>query len=317
VPVDETIRSLFPLVQGLPPIEEVLGDPEVAARMQEFEKDPEPYSAPEVATRDVELTVGSHPFRARIYGTGNGDSPCLVWSHGGAFMAGDIDMNEADLVAREVTTRSGAVVLSVDYSLVPTVRFPVPHQQVMATWTWADANAASLGVDRRRISLGGASAGAALSLSAVRDLAQRGLAGPAALVLVYPVAHRRWTSDPQLDIAMRDIPPILRISPTLVELINANYLGDAAETGLAFVDPAAAAVTGLPPTLVIVNEYDDLRPSGDLLVQQAQRGGCRVERLLAHGMLHGHLNRTPVIAEVDRTLTEISRVVTHAGVQTH
>ena len=189
MPVDETIRSLFPLVEGLPPIEEVLGDPEVAARIQEFETDPGTYSAPSVATRDIELIVGSHPFRARVYGTGSGDSPCLVWSHGGAFMAGDIDMNEADMVAREVATRSGAVVLSVDYSLVPTVRFPVPHHQVMAAWSWADANAASLGVDRRRISLGGASAGAALSLSAVRDLAQQGLAGPAALVLVYPVAH--------------------------------------------------------------------------------------------------------------------------------
>ena len=114
---------------------------------------------------------------------------------------------------------------------------------------------------------------------------------------------------------MRHIPPILRISPTLVELVNAGYLGESVENDLAFVGAADAAVTGLPPTLVIVNEFDDLRTSGDLLVKQAMRGGCRVERLLSSGMLHGHLNRTPVIAEVGRTLAEISRVVTHADVR--
>jgi acetyl esterase/lipase len=315
VPVDETIRSLFPLVEGLPPFEEVLGNPEVAARMQEFETDPEPYTAPAVATQEIELGVGPQAFRARVYGTGNGESPCLVWSHGGAFMAGDFDMNEADVVSREVATRGDAVVLSVDYSLVPAVRFPVPHQQVMAAWTWAHDNATSLGVDRHRISMGGASAGAALSLSAVRDLAQQGLSVPAALILAYPVAHRRWRLDPVLEAAMGEIPPILRISPALVELVNSNYLGDSADTDLAFVDAEAGTVTGLPPTLVIVCEFDDLRATGDLLVTQAMRGGCRVERLLASGMLHGHLNRTPVIAEVDRTLAEITRVVELADVR--
>jgi acetyl esterase/lipase len=98
-------------------------------------------------------------------------------------------------------------------------------------------------------------------------------------------------------------------------MVNANYLGDAPDADLGFLDAAADSVAGLPPTLVIVNEYDDLRTSGDLLVAQATRGGCRVERVLASGMLHGHLNRTPVIPEVDRTLRQIGRVVEQADVQ--
>src|SRR5690625_470989 len=56
---------------------------------------------------------GPHgPVPVRIYtpaAAAEGPRPVLVWCHGGAFMHGDLDMPEADQVARGVAGRAGAV----------------------------------------------------------------------------------------------------------------------------------------------------------------------------------------------------------------
>ncbi|MDQ7810963.1 alpha/beta hydrolase fold domain-containing protein [Amycolatopsis sp. A133] len=87
-------------------------------------------------------------------------SPCLVWLHGGAFRMGDLDMREADRVAREPAHRAGIVVMSVGYRLVV-----------------------------GRIGAGGTSAGGNLSAGATLRLRDDDGWLPAALALVYPVLH--------------------------------------------------------------------------------------------------------------------------------
>lgn len=47
----------------------------------------------------------------------DGQLPGLVWFHGGAFVGGDLDMPEADLVARGIVSRTGVTVVSVFYRL--------------------------------------------------------------------------------------------------------------------------------------------------------------------------------------------------------
>jgi hypothetical protein len=62
----------------------------------------------------------------------------------GAFIGGDLDMPEADWVARELVSRAGIVVVSVDYRLcVNGVTYPVPHDDVVAAMRWVRQNARS------------------------------------------------------------------------------------------------------------------------------------------------------------------------------
>ena len=99
------------------------------------------------------------------------DRPALVWVHGGAFLGGDLDMLEADGVAREICARAGAVVVSVDYRLCHGgVTYPVPHDDVVAAVRWVRDYAGRLGVDADRISVGGASAGGNLAAGATLRL---------------------------------------------------------------------------------------------------------------------------------------------------
>ena len=75
----------------------------------------------------------------------------LVWAHGGGFAGGDLDMPEADGVARALAAR-GITVVSVDYALAPTraawaeslglpakdgVHFPTASDDVIAAFRWA------------------------------------------------------------------------------------------------------------------------------------------------------------------------------------
>ncbi|MFI1890795.1 alpha/beta hydrolase fold domain-containing protein, partial [Streptomyces jumonjinensis] len=66
--------------------------------------------------------------------------------------------------------------------------------------------------------------------------------------------------------------------------------------------PGAAKLDRLPATGIVLSEYDDLRPSGDLLARQLAEVGVPVRTYLAAGMPHGHLDRTPALKEVDRSL---------------
>jgi acetyl esterase/lipase len=228
-------------------------------------------------------------------------------------------MREADMVAREIAERAKAVVVSVDYGLVPEVAYPVPHHQVVEALRWAVSGDSGLGIDAARVTLGGASAGAALALAAARQLVADGGPLPTALILAYPVAHRHCPVEPEQEALLRQLPPLLRFETGQIEQITEAYLAQHAEPRFGFVDvePAGigAALAGLPPALVLIAEYDDLRGSAELLVRQARGAGWPVERRLCTGMVHGLLNRTPALAETDGSLKAIARVVRDGGIQ--
>src|SRR4051794_5122589 len=148
----------------------------------------------------------------RVY-TPAGDGiarPCLVWAHGGGFVGGDLDMREADWVAREICARAGAVVVSVDYRLaVDGVCYPVPHDDVVAAVAWVRDTAADLGIDAGRISIGGASAGGNLTAGAALKLRDRDGWVPATLLLAYPALHAAVPPpSPALAAKLAELPPL-------------------------------------------------------------------------------------------------------------
>lgn len=73
-------------------------------------------------------------------------------------MTGDLDILEADWVAREIVSRAGAVVVSVDYRLaVGGVTYPVPLDDVVAAVRWVRDQTTALGIDPAATVLGGGS----------------------------------------------------------------------------------------------------------------------------------------------------------------
>jgi acetyl esterase/lipase len=277
------------------------GDSEQAIRqrMTERAREREPWSHPDVVVADAVATGPHGPVPLRTYRPRHGECVrSLLWAHGGGFRNGDLDMPEAHAVSAELSLRTGAFVVSVDYRLARDgVRYPVPLDDVHAAWSWLRAEHAALPA-----ALGGASAGAALALATALRVRDRAEPTPAALLLAYPFAH---FPVPALDEAtaaeLAGTPPFARFSPAAVEDMVVNYVGRLSDLP-ADALPGAARLDGLPPTRLVLSEYDDLRPSGELLERQLREVGVPVTSYLARGMRHGHLNHVAPLRGIEESV---------------
>ncbi|MEH0628480.1 alpha/beta hydrolase [Streptomyces stelliscabiei] len=298
MPLDPYLAQKLHLLAGMTFAD--LADPEALARFVEFAQDPTEWVQPDVTVESREIAGPHGPVPIRTYTPRRAGAAAVLWVHGGGFLGGDLDMPEAHVVAAELAARADALVVSVGYRLATGgVHYPVPLDDVCAAWRWLRTGPA---VEAERVALGGASAGAALALaSALRDRDET-LRPADLLLLAYPFAH---FPVPALDSAtateMTALPPTMRFSVTDVEFMVENYVGRLTDLPRDAL-PGAAPLHGLPPVHLLVSEYDDLRPSGELLARQLIASDVTVTTYLSAGMPHGHLNRTPALAEVHRSL---------------
>ena len=263
------------------------------------------WTSPDVVSEDLAIPGPHGSIPVRTYRPVHGRRPgrALLWVHGGGFLDGDLDMHEAHMVSGELAKRADAFVVSVDYRLARDgVRYPVPLDDVHAAWSWLCAHGMPTELRNAPIALGGASAGAALALAtALRDR-DNGQPAVDILLLAYPFAH---FPVPALDDAtaaeMSALPAMGRFTPLGIEHMVRNYVGRISGVP-ADALPGAARLDGLPPTRILLSEYDDLRPSGELLHRQLDEVGVPVTTYLAKGMLHGHLNINASLPEVEASL---------------
>lgn len=204
----------------------------------------------------------------------------FVWVHGGAFIGGHLDMPEANWVALELAAR-GIPVLSVDYvKCLGEAHFPEPTDEVRTAWQHAIAHAEHLfGVEPDAVLLGGASAGGNLTAGAVAQLRDGGDPVPAGLVLVYPAVH------PNGPEASAEVDPS---SPH--GQLALNFAGSDAGLRDSHAFAALGPADGFPPTLIVVCELDDLRPSGEAFGRQLDEAGVPVVMHFEAGAGHGHIN---------------------------
>ncbi|MEY9857063.1 acetyl esterase [Catenulispora sp. GAS73] len=309
MPLDPFLAAKTRLLDGVT-WETAYRDPDHMARLTEFLADPAESAVPDVSIEN-RLIPGPHgDISIRIYGSGSAARRALMWLHGGGFTGGDLDMPEAHRVSAELAARADALVVSVGYRLATeTVRYPVPVDDVRAAWLWLTEGEGRAMLPSETVALGGASAGAALALTAAIRLRDQGRRRPDRLLLAYPFVHFPVPAlSGETAAEMSGLSPILRSPPANIEGMVRGYVGRLA--GLpSDALPGAALLTRLAPTAIVVAEYDDLRPSGELLAVQLEESGVPVQKYLAAGMVHGHLNRDPSLAEVDRTLDFLAAVL--------
>ena len=237
--------------------------------------------------------------------------PALVWFHGGGFVNGNIDMNESDVVSRELSHRAQAVVMTVDYRLVTdTVKFPAPQLDGIASLQWLARNASELGIDERKIFVGGISAGGGLAASVAimdRDMGDNYLAGQ---LLNCPISHWELPQFSQeLQQKLDEISPDFGLKREYVDSNNL-YMIDSA-TG-EDVEPywfagEVADLGGLAPAQIINCEYDTLRASGERYGAQLLAANNSVEVLTQAGVPHAHINRYP--ADCDQMVETLENMV--------
>ena len=235
----------------------------------------------------AEAGKAGHTLRLRIYRPSNeANLPALLYFHGGGWVLGSPDT--VDHGCRLLAQHAGCVIISASYGLAPEHPFPQAVHDCHAALRWTFAHAATLGIDHRRLAIGGDSAGANLS-AAVTLLARQHDDPPIAYqLLLYPCVERL----PQ-NASMRDNAGGYGLTAKDIVYFWKHYAPDPASADDHLACPMQAeSLAGLPAADVIVAEYDPLRDEGIAYAKRLQAEGVHAKLHVYDGMIHGFAHYT-------------------------
>ena len=262
-----------------------------------------------VTTENLVISQDGEQVPLRIYraeNTGAFDatpSPVIINFHGGGWALGALD--QSDWLCSQVCLGVGAVVVSVDYRLAPTHQFPTAVLDSIAAVNWVAGHADELRIDVDRIALMGDSAGGNLAAVVCQLLRDRGGPAIAHQALLYPATDLRTPDDfDPANPALADWPIL---SSASMVTFRDHYLGPDGDPTDPMASPILAKdLSGLPPALVQVAEYDPLRDDGIRYARAMQEAGTPVRLTEYVGMPHGYFSFPKVIrGSVVQALAEL------------
>lgn len=219
--------------------------------------------------------------------------PCVVYLHGGGMQTMSCFNGMYQAWARIIAAQGVAVVM-VDFrnalrpSSAPEVLpFPAGLNDCVSGVKWVVANTAALGIDPGHIVVAGESGGGNLTLATGLKLLRDGDIGLIqGLYAFCPYIAGVWPNP--------DSPSSVENNGILLELHNNRGAMAYGIEALKRRDPLAwpgfareADVTGLPPTVISVNECDPLRDEGVNFYRLLLRAGVPARCRQVMGTIHG------------------------------
>lgn len=210
---------------------------------------------------------------------GEGRRPVVLYLHGGGFVAGSLDV--ADEPAKDLADRTGTIVVSASYRRAPEHKFPAAHDDAYAALAWVRDHIAEFGGDPERIVLAGDSAGGNLAAAAAVRAAEDGVALDG-LLLIYPLVSPVADTPSRLEYAAGYV-----IEQADLEWFGAQYLVSPDQVADPRLALDRADLSGLPPTLILTNEFDTMRDEGEQLAGLIEAAGGEAEAIRFPGLAHG------------------------------
>ncbi|MBC7705408.1 MAG: alpha/beta hydrolase fold domain-containing protein [Rhodoferax sp.] len=241
------------------------------------------------SVQDLSIDTPAGMVRLRMYKPQTGALlPVLVYLHGGGYILGNLDSH--DRICRLLALHSGWAVLAVDYALAPEKQFPVQPNQVFAVLQHVAAHGDTLGLDSRRIAIGGDSAGAHLSLAATLDARSAGGPAVCAQLLFYGAFGLKDSASRRL-YGWADLDGLDEKDATSY---RDHYVANPADRDHPRVNLLQSDMAGLPPTFIGAVAYDPLRDDSLVLAEFMQERGV-VHRLVVYeGVLHGFMHYSAI-----------------------
>jgi acetyl esterase len=254
-----------------------------------------------VAVADHRVPVAGAEITVRVYSPGGpGPHPTLVYYHGGGWVIGDLYTHDG--LCRSLTNAARCLVVSVDYRRAPESKYPVAAEDSYAALCWVVANAARLGLDPRRVAVGGDSAGG--NLATVAALMARARGGPALVhqVLIYPVTDHDLNTQSYIENATGYV-----LTREGMRWFWDHYLVRESQGREPHASPLRAkSLAGLPSALVITAECDPLRDEGEAYADRLRDAGVPVTVTRYAGMFHGFVRMTRILDKARTALDEIA-----------
>lgn len=254
-------------------------------------------------TSEVSVPLASGAVRLRLhYPSLEPNLPVLLYAHGGGWVFFDLDTH--DRVMREYAARAGVVVAGIDYSRAPEARYPKALNEMVGTVRWLRDSATALGIDPKRIAVGGDSAGGNLTLCACLRLRDSGdpdivrgmlLNYGAFDINVDTESHRRYGGGDYV------------LATDEMLYFWSTYLGSLDIAQDPYACPINGDLAGLPPAFLAVAELDVLHDGNLRLAEKLERAGVPVSCTVYPGTVHGFIEAVEVAQVTDRAFEDTAR----------
>ncbi len=256
--------------------------------------------------QDIEFPVrDGHRCAARLYAPQSAAPlPVLLYLHGGGFTVGSLGTH--DVLCRQLSRHGHCAVVSLDYRLAPEHRFPTAVHDAWDALQWLQGQGASLGLDTRRLAVGGDSAGG--TLAAVCALMARDAGLHLALqLLFYPgctgrndlPSHRAYGQGFLLDVG------------TIDWFFN-HYIDEADRDDWRFAPLHANDHSGLAPAWIGLAECDPLVDGGMRYADALRMAGVAVDLDIYRGMVHGFITMGRALPDALTAHADAGRALKHA-----
>ncbi|KAG2733871.1 hypothetical protein G9P44_003396 [Scheffersomyces stipitis] len=239
-------------------------------------------------------TEGSMPVPARVF-VPEGDRPAegwplFIWFHGGGWVLGNIDTENS--FCTKVASLSKCVVMSVDYRLAPEDPFPAAvHDAFESVLYGFQSSPTDLGINNRKIAIGGSSAGGNLTAVVTHKYASSTFAEslPPILfqVLVVPVTDNTATPENKESWKQFQLSPQLPAEKMIwyryLYLPNEKDIVKPESSPLFYSDESFKKV---PPCFIAAAECDVLRSEAVEYHEKLRKNGVKSEIKIYTGVPH-------------------------------
>ncbi len=272
-------------------------------------------ASPDLRTvRDLRIDGPGGDLPIRTYRPDRENPPTLVFTHGGGWTLGTLD--SADNICRELASRAGCLVLSVDYRLAPEHPFPAATDDAYAALEWAAEYAEDLGGDPERLGVAGTSAGGNLAAASAIRARNTGRSsggrttGDSAVsldgqFLLYPMTDRRFDRPSYAD---HGDGPLLTEAD--VRWFWDQYLRSPVDEHNPFATVCRAPdLSGVAPATVVTAGHDVLRDEGTAYAAKLADHGVETEHDHYPSMAHGFLSLTDSVSRADEAMDALADAI--------
>lgn len=229
------------------------------------------------------------------------NTPIVLMFPGSGWIAPSLDASDAS--ARALAVRTGAIVLLVEPRGAPVRQafrpedrhFPGAHEDALAAYRWLLDHARELGGDPSRIALAGEATGGNLAVSTALAARDRGIGGPAHLLLLTPVVG--FAADDA------NIPTVRPMARAALRIDQAGYVPSGSPRDARMDLATQAELRGLPPTTLVLASIDPARPGAERLAARLTEVGVPTEARLFEGTVTGFFGLGAVVDEARQAQT--------------
>lgn len=255
--------------------------------------------------QDINLPArDGHGLAARLYAPTDEVLPVLVYLHGGGFTIGSIATH--DQLCRELSHLAHCAVVSVDYRLAPAHRFPVAVHDAWDALAQIGKKAVELGLDGKRLAVGGDSAGG--TLAAVCAILARDAGLPLALQLLFYPGCAAYQDTPSHKTFGRGF----LLEESEISWFFDHYIDHAEREDWRFSPLNALDVDDVAPAWIGLAECDPLVDEGLMYADKLRMARVPVALEIYRGMVHGFIQMGRAIPDAHQAHAHAARALKNA-----